>query len=61
MTVTQVIKSILSRVIDSFGYLNGKFHLMCIIYYFYYGFMLQPFQTVLGWKDIFGTKVTKSF
>ena len=56
-----VIKSDLLRIVECFEDLHGKFHLMCTIYHFNYGFMSQPFQTVLGWKHTFRTKVKKSY
>ena len=57
----ELIDKALSRVVDVPGNLNGQFHLLSTVFKFYYGYMLQAFQTALGWKKIQGNKISKTY
>ena len=57
-----MLQKALSRVIHVTGDLHGgNFHFLSAVYAMFYGCLLQPVQTMLGWKRIKGTDVTKCY
>lgn len=57
-----ILKKALSRVVHVTGDLHGgNFHFLSAVYTMFYGCLLQPIQTMLGWKRIKGSDVTKCY
>ena len=57
-----VLKKALSRIVHVTGDLHGgNFHFLSAVYTVFYGALIQPIQTLLGWKRIRGTDVTKCY
>jgi hypothetical protein len=59
---TVMIQKALGQIIHIPGDLHGGcFHFLSAIYNIFYGALLQPIQSLLGWKRIKGTDVTKCY
>ena len=57
-----ILKKALSRIVHVTGDLHGgNFHFLAAVYSVFYGSLIQPIQTLLGWKRIRGTDVTKCY
>ncbi len=55
-------KKALSRIVHVTGDLHGgNFHFLSAIYTVFYRALIQPIQTLLGWKRIHGTDVMKYY
>ena len=51
----------LSQVVVVTGDLDGCFHCLMPVYSLFYGALIQPIQTVLKWKHIQGSDITKCY
>lgn len=60
--VTEMIHKALRQIVHVPGDLHGGcFHFLSAIYSIFYAALLQPIQTLLGWKKICGTDVSKCY
>ena len=59
---TLMIQKAMKQVVNVTGDLHGGcFHFLSAIFALYYGSLIQPIQTLLGWKRIKGSDVTKCY
>jgi hypothetical protein len=59
---TLMIQKAMKQVVNVTGDLHGGcFHFLSAIFALYYGSLIQPIQTLLGWKRIRGSDVTKCY
>ena len=59
---TVMIRKALGQIINVTGDLHGGcFHFLQAVFNLFYGSLIQPIQTLLGWKRIRGTDVTKCY
>ena len=56
-----MLRKAMSRVIIVTGDLHGCFHCLMSVYSIFYGCLIQPIQTILKWKRIQGSDITKCY
>ena len=56
-----ILRKALSRVVVVTGDLHGCFHCLMPVYSLFYGALILPIQTVLKWKRIQGSDITKCY
>ena len=56
-----MFRKALSRVVVVTGDLHGCFHALMAVYSLFYAAIIQPIQTLLKWKRIVGTDITKCY
>ena len=56
-----MFRKALSRVVVVTGDLHGCFHALMVVYSLFYVAIIQPIQTLLKWKQIVGSDITKCY